>query len=107
MAIEERSRAHQRIAQREAAISQSLNLVTRAQLALNEGNTDLALTLAMAANQLPDPLPQAPLVLARAAYAPGTRRVFQGHNGAVADLALTSGAGKMALSASADGNLIL
>jgi WD40 repeat protein/DNA-binding SARP family transcriptional activator len=94
----------QRIAQREAAIAHSLNLATGAQLALNEGDTDLALALALEANQLPDPPPQAQRMLAEAAYAPGARHVFLGHNAAVEDVALAPG---RMLSASADGTLIL
>lgn len=105
---------HQReVAKREAAISQSLNLSTSAQVALAEGNTDLALALALAANQIDVAPPQAQLMLAEAAYAPGTRRRFVGHTAPVEDVAILPGcgnslsAGCLALSASADATLIL
>jgi WD40 repeat protein/DNA-binding SARP family transcriptional activator len=96
----------QRIAEREAAVAQSLNLATSAQLALSEHDTDLALALALAANRLPDPPPQARLTLADAAYMPGTRRVFEGHEGPIAGLAISDD-GRTAISASADATLIL
>ncbi len=96
----------QRAARREAALAQSLNLSTSAQLALTRHNTDLALALALAANQIPDPPPQARLMLADAAYAPGTRRLFEGHTGPVEGLAISAD-GQTAISASADETLIL
>ncbi|MGD2205177.1 MAG: BTAD domain-containing putative transcriptional regulator [Anaerolineae bacterium] len=96
----------QRIAQRETAVAHSLNLATGAQLALSESDTDLALALALAANQIANPPPQARLTLAEAAYAPGTRRVFQGHTAPVQTVAIDP-EGRTALSGSADGSLIL
>ena len=93
-------------AQRAAQVSQSLNLATSAQLALTEHNTDLALALAVEANRIPEPPPQAQLMLADAAYAPGTRRIFVGHDGPVQDVAIAPD-GRTALSASADQTLIL
>jgi WD40 repeat protein len=93
-------------AQRAAQVSQSLNLATSAQLALAEHNTNLALALAVEANRVPDPPSQARLTLADAAYAPGTRRIFVGHDGPVEDVAVVPGE-CTALSASADGTLIL
>jgi WD40 repeat protein len=75
-------------------------------LALAEGNTDLALALAVEANRIPDPPLPAQVMLADAAYAPGTRRIFLGHDGPVEDLAIAPG-GRTALSASADGTLML
>lgn len=96
----------QRIARREAAVAHSLNLATGARLALNEADTDLALALALTANQLPSPPSQAQLMLAEAAYAPGTRRVFEGHTAPVEGLVVRPH-GRTALSASADGTLIL
>lgn len=96
----------QQVAEREAAVAQSLNLATSAQLALAEHHTDLALALALEANRLPEPPPQARLTLADAAYTPGTRRVFEGHAGPVEGLAISAD-GRRALSASADMTLIL
>ena len=100
------ARADQRHAQREAALAHSLNLATGAQLALAADKTDLALALALEANRLPDPPPQAQRVLAEAAYRPGIRRIFAGHTGPVRAVSLTAD-GRQALSASADGTLIL
>jgi WD40 repeat protein/DNA-binding SARP family transcriptional activator len=97
----------ERFARREAAVASSLSLATSAQLALSEGNSDLALALAKEANQLSDPPPQAQRILAQAAYAPGARRVYVGHDAAVEDLALGPEEAGTALSASADGSLIL
>ncbi|MCA9933857.1 MAG: winged helix-turn-helix domain-containing protein [Anaerolineales bacterium] len=94
-------------AQEAAAVAQSLNLATSAQLALSEGQTNLALTLAVGANQQPEPPPQAQLMLAETAYAPGARRIFSGHDGPVEDVALVPDSWAQALSASADGTLIL
>ncbi|MFN2283019.1 MAG: BTAD domain-containing putative transcriptional regulator [Anaerolineae bacterium] len=92
--------------------AQSLYLSTSAQLALHDQRTDLALTLALEANRIPDPPPQAQLILAEAAYAPGTRRVFTGHAGPVTAVALVDRAGDgqsaaTALSASVVQTLIL
>jgi len=95
-----------RLAQREADVAQSLNLATSAQLALDEDNTDLALLLAMEANRLDNPPPQAQLMLAEAAYAPGARRRFAGHTAPVEGLVILPG-GNRAISASADRTLIL
>jgi WD40 repeat protein len=100
------ARSEQLRAQRAAQVSQSLNLVTSAHLALAEANTDLALTLALEANRIPDPPLPAEVILADAAYAPGTRRIFRGHDGPVEDLAIAPD-GRTVLSASADGTLIL
>jgi len=68
-------------AKQNAAEAQNLALASGAQVALNQGkggNTDLALTLALAANQLSDPAPEARYTLSDAAYRPGTRTLFDG-----------------------------
>jgi WD40 repeat protein len=100
------ARGEQRKARTAADLSHSLNLSTSAQLALQEQNTDLALALAMEANRIPDPPPQARLMLADAAYRPGTRRIFEGHGGPVEGVAISID-GRTAISASADRTLIL
>jgi len=97
---------NQRLAEREAAVAQSLNLATSARLALAEYDTDLALALALAANQDPNPPPQALFILSEAAYAPGVRRVFRGHEGPVQSVAVSAD-GRTLLSGSADQTLIL
>jgi WD40 repeat protein/tRNA A-37 threonylcarbamoyl transferase component Bud32 len=92
--IEAQTRAH------------SSHLVTSAQLALQERKTGLALALAMEANRIDDPSPQAQLILAEAAYAPGTRRLFAGHTAAVQSIALGLD-GRTLVSGSVDCTLIL
>ncbi|MEP7187650.1 MAG: protein kinase, partial [Roseiflexaceae bacterium] len=70
------------------------------------GNADAAMTLAVAANDVPNPLPQAQFALSEAAYPPGTRLFFRGHKSQVWDIAICSD-GKTALTASRDKTLIL
>jgi WD40 repeat protein/DNA-binding SARP family transcriptional activator len=79
-------------------------LALRAQLALVENNTGLALALAVAGNAIPDPPPEAQLVLATAAYAPGTRLRMEGHCGPVSGVVYCAG-GRTAISSGADGML--
>jgi len=93
-------------ARRNAEENQNLALSAGAQAALNDGNTDQALALAVAANRMPQPLSQARLMLASAAYAPGTRAVFSGHTKAVASVAFSPD-GKIAISGSDDTTLRL
>ncbi len=95
-----------RLESRRSEVLYSLSLATGAQLALNNRYSGLALALALEANRGADPPPQARRILAKAAYAPGVRRVFGGHTGPVEDIAITA-CGRHALSASADGSLIL
>ncbi len=78
-AEDERKNAdHQRrIAERNAQISDSLALASSAQTELVSFDNDLAIALALQANQIPDPPIESQLVLAKAALAPGTRRVFE------------------------------
>jgi WD40 repeat protein len=87
-------------------VPHSLSLAAQAQSALYEGDGDLALALAWEANRAQNAPPEAQLVLAEAAYAPGTRRVLRGHSGPVRGLALRPD-GLRALSASADHTLVL
>ena len=93
-------------AQRSAEVANSLNLSTSAQFVLAENDSDLALALAIEANQIEDPPLQARLMLAEAAYAPGTRRILEGHQGPVQAVAVSPD-GSRALSGSADSTLIL
>ena len=64
-------------ANRSAELSQSLALASAARTALGEGNTDQALALAVAANQINEPPAFAQRTLYDAALAPGTARRFQ------------------------------
>jgi len=70
-------------AERNALISDSLALVSSAQLQLQSHNNDLSIALALEANDLPDPPPAAQNMLARAAFSPGAQRVFRVPDGAV------------------------
>ena len=77
-------------AQRSADQFRSLALAADSQLALNEGkNGDLALILGMEAVNTDNPPPRAQLALSEAAYAPGTRWVFDGANGTINALAVS------------------
>ncbi len=83
-----------------AAESQELSLLNSAQVALVTGNTDLALALSLEANKNTNASSQAQIMLAQAAYAPGTIRRVQ-YNDAMSDVAFSSD-GLLAASASAD-----
>jgi len=91
-------------ARKNADEARNLALVAGAQAALSDGNTDLALGLAMLANQKDSPVAQ--FALAAATYAPGTRWRFQGHDAGVESVVFSRN-GSMALSASDDNTLIL
>lgn len=64
------------VAQRNEAEARGLALTSAAQLALNEGNTDLAIQQAQAALQIGDNT-LARRILEQAAFAPRTARIFQ------------------------------
>lgn len=93
-------------AQRATARAQSHAHVMAAQLALFQRDTDKALTLALAALDPDDPTPEAQLMLADAAYAPGTIRRCVGHRGSVFGVALYPDH-RRAVSASADQSLMV
>jgi WD40 repeat protein len=94
------------IARQAAAEVQALALSSGARVALSQGNTDLAIALALAANRMSQPGMEAQLTLSEAAYAPGTRRVFKGHSATVRDLAFSPD-GRTALSGSEDATLLV
>lgn len=77
----------------------SLALSASANRALGDNETDLAVMLAVAANQISDPPSQAQRTLAEVAYAPGTRRIFSEHGGTPNTVVLSPD-GSLALSAS-------
>ena len=66
------------VAERSAAESNSLALASGAQAALANSNDDFALTLALAANQIPDPPAFAQQMLYEAALSPGTIQLIDG-----------------------------
>lgn len=93
-------------AQRATDLAESQSLVTAAQLALYQEDSRKALGLARQAAAIDNPPAEAELMLADAAYAPGSRRVLLGHSAAVHAVAFHPDQ-QRALSASADGELIL
>ena len=93
------------IADRNAIEARSLALAASSQLALKDGNSDLAVLLGLEANRIASPQ-QARLALADVAYAPGARRQLQGHRAAVADVALSPNERGVA-SGARDGEIIL
>lgn len=105
VALESRTQAL-REAQRATALAQSHGLVSAAQLALFQRETDKALRLAQAALAQEETAPEAELMLADAAYAPGTVRHLLGHSSPVLGVAFYPD-GCRAVSAAANGTLIL
>ncbi|MBI5959085.1 MAG: protein kinase [Chloroflexi bacterium] len=101
IAVEQRG-----IAERNAEVSDSLALVASAQTQLVRKNRDLAIGLALVANQITDPPVESQLMLAQAALSAGTHRVFVGHEGPVFGVAYSPD-GKTAISGAFDWNLIL
>jgi WD40 repeat protein/energy-coupling factor transporter ATP-binding protein EcfA2 len=96
------------VQQRNFAVkAQRLALSASAQRALSDNNTDLAIALALEANNVDQPPGQARTALADAAYyAPGTRRRFEGHTDDVTSVAFSPD-GSIILSGSADDSLRL
>jgi len=94
------------VAQISAAEARSLAFASSAQLALTNHNTDLAILLALAANQNGQSTIQTQRTLAEAAYAPGTRRVYAGHEGRVTSAAFSPD-GTRAASGARDNTVII
>lgn len=93
---------------RKAEEARSLALAAGAQQALSDNNTDLAIALALVANNLSQPPPPAQSALAAAAYyVPGTRLQLVGHTDRVTSAAFNPKDGRVAVSGSADHSLIL
>ena len=95
-----------RIARQNEVAAQVLALTSGAQFAAGQGDPELALSLAMAANQLDQTNVQAQLTLSELAYAPGIRRRMFEHTDQVSAVAFSPD-GDQALSASWDQTLIL
>lgn len=95
-------------AQRSATEARHLALAASAQQALSENNTDLAIALALEANNIDPPLPVAQVALAAAAYyTPGARKQLVGHTDRVTGVAFNPTNGRVAVSGSADNSLIV
>lgn len=100
-----RAEANAAEAQANAAQASSFALAASADRALADNNGDLALGLAVEALRAFDPPPpQSRLTMADVAFAPGTRRVFTGHTGALNAVAYNP-LGGFALSAGGDGRV--
>jgi WD40 repeat protein len=95
-----------RVAEMSAEEAHSLALVSGAQLALSDHDTDLAVALALEAIRAENPSNEAQRTLAEAAYVPGTRRIFEGHNNWVWSVAYSPD-GRLALSGGRDDLMIL
>lgn len=93
-------------AETNAAEARSLTLATGAQLALADDNTDLAILLALEANQSQKAPPLAQRSLFEAAYAPGTRLILEGHSDWLRAVALSPIA-PLGVTASQDNTLVL
>ncbi len=91
----------------QAAEIRALLLVSESDEALDARNTDTALSLALAADNIVD-AEMSPVLqsLERAAFAPGTRLRLTGHDNRVASVAV-SGNGQMIASGAADGTIRL
>ncbi|MDY6878333.1 MAG: BTAD domain-containing putative transcriptional regulator [Chloroflexota bacterium] len=86
-------------AQREADVNHSLVLAADAEEAFENGESDLALALALEAVNIAQPPPEAHRALSAIALGPGTRAILEGHSHGVQD-AVLSPDGKTALSGS-------
>jgi WD40 repeat protein len=86
-------------ARREAAVNHSLVLANSATDAFDNGDSDLALGLALEAVDINQPPAEALLALSEIAMGPGTRAVLEGHHHAVRAVAFSPD-GQMALSGS-------
>lgn len=99
------------LVQRRSALEQRNNfastaLAANAQLAIQNGDYDLAIALALQANQIDNPPPLAQDTLAAAAYVPGTELYYKAHTKDVTGVAL-SPSGRYAVSASLDGSAVI
>ncbi|NDJ77885.1 MAG: protein kinase [Chloroflexi bacterium] len=93
-------------AQTNADRTQSLLLVNSARRAIQEGDPDLGVVLALEAYRLDPTSDHARQLLAQIAYAPGTYRYFSGHTGTVNAVNISPD-GQLALSGAADGELMV
>lgn len=91
-------------AERSGGEASSLALAANAARILADDNTDLALVLALAANEIDNPPPQSRRTLAEVAYAPGTRLIFDETGEAVNDVAMNN---QNALALSTSGSRII
>lgn len=93
------------IAENNATEARGLALATSARLALQDGNSDLAVLLALEANRLARST-LAQLALAEVAYAPGTQRLLDEHDAGVTDVAISPDNTRV-VSAARDGTVLV
>lgn len=98
-------RARQR-AEESLDLSVSTTQGVRAVQAFDEGNSDLAVVLALAANTIPDPSIETRRTLAEVAFAPGTRLILEGHTAFVSSVDISTD-GNYVVSGSSDFSIIL
>jgi WD40 repeat protein/serine/threonine protein kinase len=84
-----------------AVLSRSLALEAGARQALSDGKGDLALLLALEANNIPEPPIQARQALSEVTFSPATRRTFTGHTSDVTSVDLSPNGARI-VSASTD-----
>ena len=94
------------VAEVNAEEARSLALVSSAELALRNNDTELAIILALEANKDDRSSVETRRTLASAAYAPGARRLFAGHSDWVNAVAYSPDE-RMAISGGRDNSLIL
>ncbi len=93
-----------RRAQLESQLSLSLVQESSARQALRDGDSDLAVVLALSANEIPNASAQAWRALTEVAFASGTRQLLAGHTSVVTDVAISPD-GRWLASASRDRSL--
>ncbi len=91
---------------RNAVAERSQAQVANAQSALNAGDTQLALALALEANSIPDPSSEAQLILAESAYHPGLVALFEDHEQTISGIVFSPD-GNTVVTSSWDGSLII
>ena len=101
----QQAEANAQEAELNAGAARSLALATGAQLALSDFNTDLAILLALEANNSTKAPPLAQRSLFEAAFFPGTRQLMRGHTNWVRAVAF-SPSGRVGLSGAQDDVII-
>jgi WD40 repeat protein len=93
------------LAEQQEANARSLLLADRAQQSYVNNEVELAIALALEANQVGDPPAQSQLILSEVAYSPGVRKFYSGHETSVNSVAISPD-GRAALTGSFDGTSV-
>lgn len=91
---------------RNALAERSQAQVANAQSALNAGDTQLALALALEANSIPNPSSEAQLILAESAYHPGVVTFFEDHEETISGIVFSPD-GDIVVTSSWDGTVLI